>query len=434
VNPFLQADDVVICHGATPLTRRQLLRRAALLASRLPARDRLLNLCESRSHFLIAFVASMLRRQPQLLPGTRTAEALSQLEGQFPSSHRVTDAMVREIGAADDASVDEALTDFSIADDDLVLTVFTSGSTGASQPHDKRFQALRASARCNGAAIRAALRVADQPPLTLLGTVPVHHMYGIELMVLLPLFGGMAMHEDRPMFPADVAASLMRMPMPRLLVSTPLHLRALADSDLTFPELALIVSASAPLESGLAARIESRLGAPLLEMFGATETCVFATRRTAVESKWQLYDDVQLSPAEDGTRVSAPWFVRDQVLQDVLEPCGERHFNMRGRSADVVEVAGKRASLADITRRICAIPGVVDAVVYQPEVAPGTPNRVAALVVSRGVTEKQIIEILSAGLDSVFMPRPLLFVDAIPRDALGKIPRARLREASSPPD
>lgn len=432
MNPLLPANDDVICYGANTLTRRQLLGRAATLASRLPARERLVNLCETRSHFLIASVAAMLRRQPQLLPGTRTAEVLSHLGRQFPSMHTVTDAMVREIGDAADAGADAGLSDFAMHADDLVLTGFTSGSTGESQPHDKRFQALRASARVNGAAIRSALGLSEHQPLAVLGTVPVQHMYGIELTVLLPLFAGMAVHDDRPMFPADVAAALAGVPVPRVLVSTPLHLRALAESDLDFPEVALIVSASAPLESALAARVEDRLGAPLLEMFGSTETCVFATRRTALETEWRLYPDVQLSPAENGTRVSAPWFAQDQVLQDVLEMRGERLFVLRGRNSDLIEVAGKRASLADITRRLCAIPGVADAVVYQPEAAAGTANRVAALVVSRGATEKQIVEALSAGLDSVFVPRPLVFVDAIPRDALGKVPRAGLRNVLTP--
>ena len=429
MNPFLQTEDTVICHGAQPLTRAQLLRRAVALAARLPACDRLVNLCESRANFLVVLVASMLRGQPQLLPGTRTAEALADLARRFPSQHVLTDASVREAGEATDADTGATLAHLAIQPDDLVLTGFTSGSTGASQPHDKRYGALLASANCNGKAIRSALNLASGQSTALLGTVPVHHMYGVELTALLPLFGGMSVHDERPIFPADVAAALARLPLPRVLVSTPLHLRALAESDLDFPEVALMVSASAPLEPALAARIEDRLRAPVLEMFGATETCVIASRRTAAERDWHLYEDVRLTPAENGTVVSAPWLPRDQLLHDRVEMRGDQQFTLLGRSADLIEVAGKRASLADITRRISAIPGVADVAVYQPDAAPGTANRVAALVVSRGVTEKQILAALSAGLDPVFLPRPLVFVDAIPRDALGKIPRARLRDA-----
>jgi acyl-coenzyme A synthetase/AMP-(fatty) acid ligase len=254
-------------------------------------------------------------------------------------------------------------------------------------------------------------------------------MYGIELTVLLSLFNGMSVHSERPLFPADVAAALSQPMRPRLLVSTPLHLRALAESGLTFPEVDLIVSATAPLDPALAQLVEARLRAPLLEMFGSTETCVFATRRTAQQEEWRLYEGVEIEPAMDSTRVSAGWFQRPQQLQDVLERRGSNGFVLLGRNADLVEVAGKRASLADITRRLCAVAGVQDAVAFQPEAtAAGVANRVAAVVVSHGVSARQIANQLAANLDAVFVPRPLVLVPHIPRDTVGKVSRAQLLE------
>jgi len=254
-------------------------------------------------------------------------------------------------------------------------------------------------------------------------------MYGIELTVLLPLFAGMSLHGEKPLFPADVAAALAQPARPRLLVSTPLHLRALAESGLTFPELDLIVSATAPLDPALARLVESRLRAPLLEMFGSTETCVFATRRTAQQDVWKIYDGITLETGADSTQVFAPWYERPQKLMDVLERRGADGFVALGRNSDLVEVAGKRASLADITRRLCAVDGVEDAVAFQPEAAAaGVANRVAAVVVSRGVSAREIATQLAASLDAVFLPRPLVLVDRIPRDAVGKVSRARLLE------
>ena len=254
-------------------------------------------------------------------------------------------------------------------------------------------------------------------------------MYGIELTVLLPLFAGMSVHADRPLFPADVAAALAQPARPRLLVSTPLHLRALAESGLTFPDIDLIVSATAPLDPALARLVEERLRAPLLEMFGSTETCVFATRRTSQQDVWKIYDGITLETGTDSTQVSAAWYERPQKLMDVLERRGADGFVALGRNSDLVEVAGKRASLADITRRLCAVPGVEDAVAFQPDgAAAGVANRVAAVVVSRGVGAKEIAAQLSTSLDAVFLPRPLLLVDRIPRDAVGKVSRAKLLE------
>jgi acyl-coenzyme A synthetase/AMP-(fatty) acid ligase len=164
-------------------------------------------------------------------------------------------------------------------------------------------------------------------------------------------------------------------------------------------------------------------------MFGSTETCVFGTRRPAQEAEWRVYDGITLVPSSDSTEVSAAWYARPQQLQDVLELRGPGGFVVRGRNSDLVEVAGKRASLADITRRLCAIPGVEDAVAFQHDnAASGVANRVTAVVVSRTLGARQITAELASGLDAVFMPRPLVLVDRIPRDSVGKISRARLLE------
>jgi len=420
-------ESVILWRGATPVSRADFLREAAALATKFPLRKHLINLCEQRECFLLAFAAAALADRTQLMPAARGSAALAELSAAHPDSFAVTDAdVMRWRESAESLAVPRLPTGNA---DHLVLIGFTSGSTGKSQPHAKRWQALNASARLNSAAIRAALGIADDAPVSIVGTVPAHHMYGIELTVLLPLLSGMSVHVERPLFPADVAAVLAQPARPRVLVSTPVHLRALAESGITMPGLDLIVSATAPLDPGLAQQVESRLGAPLLEMFGSTETCVFGTRRTAVEAEWKLYDGVSLEPLTETTRVSAGWFEKPQLLQDVLERRGTSGFVLLGRNSDLVDVAGKRASLADITRRLCAVPGVEDAVAFQPDSAgSGVANRVAAVVVSRGASARQIASVLAGTLDAVFVPRPLVLVDRIPRDAVGKVSRAQLLE------
>src|SRR5690606_19238361 len=83
----------------------------------------------------------------------------------------------------------------------------------------------------------------------------------------------------RPLLPADVAEALEQACGPRILVTTPVHLRALLRSGVALPALAGIVSATAPLPQELAAEAEDRYGAEVREVFGSTETCVFARRR-----------------------------------------------------------------------------------------------------------------------------------------------------------
>ncbi|KLD72998.1 AMP-ligase, partial [Xanthomonas hyacinthi DSM 19077] len=132
------------------------------------------------------------------------------------------------------------------------------------------------------------------------------------------------------------------------------------------PSLAAFVSATAPMPVELARSAESHFDAPLYEVFGSTETCVFASRRTAIDDDWKLYDDVVLHPQPDGTLVDAPQLGEPIVLADIVSLHDEgRRFRLRGRNTDLLEIAGKRASLGDLNRRLLAIDGVSDGVLFQ---------------------------------------------------------------------
>src|SRR5690606_26718235 len=114
-----------------------------------------------------------------------------------------------------------------------------------------------------------------------------------------------------------------------------------------------------------------------------------ATRRTAIEDAWRAHEGVSLVPMQETTRVEAPWFAESVVLQDVVELEGPDRFILRGRHSDMIEVAGKRASLSDLTRRVLAIEGIRDAIVFQPETNDvGNIVRVAALVVAPTLTAR----------------------------------------------
>jgi acyl-coenzyme A synthetase/AMP-(fatty) acid ligase len=176
--------------------------------------------------------------------------------------------------------------------------------------------------------------------------------------------------------------------------------------------------------------VVAKLKGEIVEMFGSTETCVFASRHTAREDSWRLYDGVRLESHPEGTLVHAPWFVEPVLLQDVVEHRDGNRFVVVGRSSDMIEVAGKRASLTDLTRRLLAIEGVKEAVVFQPDAkAVGTIRRVAALVVAPNLTSRDVLDRLAGAVDSAFLPRPLLIVDKLPRNELGKLPRENLLRA-----
>ena len=396
------------------------------IAQRLPPAGPMLNLCEDRYRFLAAYAAALSVGHAVLLPPSRAEQVVAEVANAHAGSYRWQDEDAADVLASD---CKPSFSPMHIPANRTVMIGCTSGSTGQPKAYPKLWRSMHGSSARNAAAIRRALGVDDATVPAIVATVPPQHMYGMELSILLPLIGGMAVHAGRPLFPADIALALGELPEPRVLVSTPLHLRTLVESSQPFPQTALIVSATAPLDRELAAAVEVRLGGRLLEMFGSTETCVIACRRTASGDAWRAHEGVELHPRDDGTLVMAPWFVEPILLQDIVELQGDGEFVVRGRSSDMIEVAGKRASLADLTQRLLAVDGVCDAVLFQPQPdSVAMIRRLAALVVAPGCSAKQIRERLAASVDPAFLPRPLKIVDALPRNELGKLPRELLME------
>jgi acyl-coenzyme A synthetase/AMP-(fatty) acid ligase len=118
------------------------------------------------------------------------------------------------------------------------------------------------------------------------------------------------------------------------------------------------------------------------------------------------------------------------VLADIVELDGDGCFRLRGRNTDLLEIAGKRASLGDLTRKLQAVPGVQDGVVFQMDDTDAMGvRRIAALAVAPGLDACAILAALRCEIDPVFLPRPLKLVDALPRSETGKLPRAELLSA-----
>ncbi len=395
--------------------------RVLAIAGLLHGTQELVNLCEDRGHFLLAFAAALARRRTVLLPPSRIPAAICELRGRFPSSELVDDTWI--------AAADGPPFEVAPGDADFIAAIgHTSGSTGTPTAHPKSFRSLVATTALNAGTLNAELARQEKSGRPwIVATVPPQHLYGLETSVLLPLLAGFGLHCGRPLMPADVAAALAETPAPRVLVSTPLHLRALVDSPVAYPEVSVVVSATASLPRDLAIRVEGRFGAALIEFFGSTETCVIATRRTAFEEVWKPYPGVVLQSATDGTIVSAPWLAAIQRLHDIVELREDGHFAVVGRGTDVIEVAGKRGSLADLTRRLQSLDGVEDAIVFQPS-APdgGLAGRCAALVVAPGLAAKDIARRMRTEVDAAFVPRPIVMVPKLPRNEVGKLPRERL--------
>jgi len=400
----------------------------AALAERLPRRAHVVNLCADRYRFTVTFAAALVRRQTNLLPPQRTPDFLARLADAYPELYCLADEDVawcpleamrypRDLRPASSGPPP------AIPDDHVAAIAFTSGTTGEPTPHFKRWGPL-----ARGALAEArALGLDRTPGATLVGTVPAQHMYGFESTVLLALQNRLAMHAGRPFYAGDIGVALAEVPAPRVLVTTPVHLRALEIDGGKLPPLALIVSATAPLGEDAAAQAEARHGAAVHEIYGFTEAGMVASRRTTEGEAWRLLPGVRLRRdgrdwwAEDG-HVPTPGRFADLI--DVLD---DGRFVLRGRGADLINVAGKRASLAALNAHLLAIPGVVDGAFYLPGEDRDKVARLAAFVVAPGLTRRGVLAALRERVDSVFLPRPVHFVERLPRNATGKLPLESLR-------
>jgi acyl-coenzyme A synthetase/AMP-(fatty) acid ligase len=402
------------------------------VAALLPDAESAVNLCEDRYAFLVAFAALVVRGQTNLLPPSRATHAVDEVMAGHPGCYAIGELALAPApaGYLRMPALEEAMGAHgevpSIPADAIVAIGYTSGSTGKPKPNVKTWGSFVASNAGNIAMLGGTIGRA----FDLVATVPPQHMYGMEMSVLMPLLSEVSVHSGRPFFPADVASALASMPEPRALVTTPVHLRALVESGVTLPSLAAFVSATAPMPVELARAAEERFGAPLHEVFGSTETCVFASRRTATDDHWSLYPGVTLHPQPDGTLVDAPQLAEPIALADIVSLHDEgRRFELRGRNTDLLEIAGKRASLGDLNRRLLAIDGVRDGVLFQLDEADASGiRRIAGLVVAPGMTERTVLDALRHAMDPVFLPRPLRVVEALPRNETGKLPRGPLLE------
>ena len=430
-----QAHRLLAFDGTRRIDVAQFVADVRTVASTLPAGAYAINLCEDRYQFLVAFCAIAWRGQTNLLPPSRAPEVIVETLARYPDSYCVGDAQLCAMCAepphchhltGEHAPIDIVYSPPQIHGSHNVAIGFTSGSTGQPKANPKSWRSFSASTRRNIALLRGCLS-ADAGTASIVATVPPQHMYGMELSVLLPLLGDFAVHTARPFFPAEIVQALHDAPAPRLLVTTPVHLRALLAANLELPALCAIVSATAALPLELAQAVEARWSVPVLELFGSTETCVIAHRRPALEADWTLFPDIALQPQPDGTQVDAPYLDAPVLLQDIVELLPECRFALRGRNADLLEIAGKRASLGELTRRLLAIPGVQDGIVFQVDATDaGGVRRIAALAVAPQLCEAQLLIALRRVIDPVFLPRPLRCVDTLPRNETGKLPRAQL--------
>ncbi len=417
-------DDIFARRHGAAFSVARFLGDVASLAARLPDHGHVANLCHDRYRFAVGFAAALCRRQITLLPPSDMPAQLDEILAGYgdvyclaDTGHSVSVPVFTYPHDLARHSVTPGTPDFP--PDQPAAILFTSGSSGVPQPHRRSWGLLVSSAVSAG----DEMGMSRLPQAALIGTVPHQHSYGLESLVMLALQNGLVLHAERPFYASDIRDQLAAAGRPCVLVTTPFHLRVLLAEPDRLPLIDCVISATAPLPQDLALTAEAGLHAELHEIYGCSEVGQLATRRTVQTDEWHCLAGIALRQDGASTWAGGSAIATESRLADIVELRDSRHFRLLGRHSDVINIAGKRSSLAYLNIQLNAIDGVVDAAFVMADDAASGTARLAAFVVAPGLTPSDILAALRSRIDPAFLPRRLTMVDVLPRNTLGKLTR-----------
>lgn len=420
-------------------------------AQNLPEQSYAINLCTDRYWFMVSFFAAIVRGQTNLLPSKRSEPELEALQAQYPNSYRLTDdspdastGLDHPIGGP--VATQGKASSPTIAADACAAIAFTSGSTGVPQAHSKSWAMLCDFRQWHWNYLPGP----TQMPRGLVSTVPAWHMYGLEWAMLLPTIAPVTIHCGADFFPSDLIHALDGFgKLDTVLVATPTHLRALLKAPPPQTPVHTTISATAPLDAQLSNSITNRLKTRLFEIYGCSEIGSLAWRSPDTGQKiaptsqtdapqtahWDFFAGLEVTAlTTEGSpdaelQVSCEHIKKPVILSDRFRQTGNNQYQLLGRATDMVKVAGKRESLANLNNILLGVSGVQDGLIYNPEHYNQPSNgRLAAVVVAPGLTDKELRTELGKKIDAAFIPRRIRRVEMLPRAATSKLSHAAVAQ------
>jgi acyl-CoA synthetase (AMP-forming)/AMP-acid ligase II len=419
-----------------PWTWRQIHQASIDLLPRFGDATSVCNLCTSRVGFLVTWLAALRGRRTLTLPPSgsladlaviltstaRTIVVADDPQVVPPGSRRADRCVIYRPEEPPEPSATSTLA-WQPAWDEPSVLLYTSGSTGVPVAQPKSLRQLANGAQVLGARLARDVEGGLAAIRRIVCSVPPQHMFGVEGSVMLSLVHGMPVLDRRPLLPADVRAAFSE-GAPAAWITTPLHLGSLVRSGERLPNCSVVIASTMPLAPTLAQQTEQLVAAPVLEIYGSTETGVLAMRRSARDELWEAVDGVQLECTDAETRASGKHFTSPVRLQDQIELDASGRFALLGRQTDLIKIAGRRASLAGLNLLLQELPGLEDGVFYLP--AGSATNRLCLIHSGPPLDRGAVVRWLRARLDPVFLPRTLIHVDRLPRSDNGKLPRQAL--------
>ena len=208
--------------------------------------------------------------------------------------------------------------------------------------------------------------------------------------------------------------------------------------------LRLCVSGSAPLPVELFAAVASRSGQRIVERYGMTETLMNASnpydgeRRPGTVGLPLPGVEIRLAEGTDEVLLRGPNVLRSYWGQPPLPEQGwfasgdvgrfdDGYLSIVGRLKELIISGGLNVYPREVEDVLRGHPGVLDvAVVGLPDAHWG--EQVTAFVEGAGVGEAALLALAAEQLAPYKRPKRIVFVDALPRNALGKVTKQALRD------
>lgn len=314
------------------------------------------------------------------------------------------------------------------------IELFTSGSSGDPKRIVKSIRQIEAE--CRVLEVLWGNRLGDA---TIVATVPPHHIYGLLFRLFWPLLAGRPFDTVTAGEPTTLYA---RLAWHRrcALVSSPAQLARLPELHnlADFPVRPVTVfSSGGPLAADVAQRFAKDWAAAPCEVFGSTETGGIAWRQQGGDSAWTPLPEVTISRDDDGALlVQSPFLANSgkQRMEDGIDLLTDGRFMLNGRLDRIVKIEEKRLSLPDLENRLATHPWVKTCTAAAIHNANARRTVVGALIVptlagwaavqnNRRTASHALREHLAGHFDAILLPRRWRFVEALPYNERGKLPR-----------
>jgi len=340
---------------------------------------------------------------------------------------------------------------------DPAVIIYTSGTTGRS----KGAVVTHGNLTSNADVLREAWKITERD--VLVHALPMFHVHGLFVALHPLLAAGARLVFQRKFEPKRVLDALPRATM---LMGVPtFYTRLLAEPGLSRASAAnvrLFVSGSAPLLEATFRAFAERTGHTILERYGMSEAGMIASNPEGGERRagtvGMPLPGVSLRVVDDegrelprgqtggieirGANVFAGYFRMPEQTQhdftadgyfktgDVGVLSADGYLSIVGRSKDIVITGGYNVYPKEIELLLDALPDVEEsAVVGLPHDDFG--EAVTAVIVLRAgavLTEEAIVTKLKSAIAAYKVPRRVHFMKELPRNAMGKVEKKRLRE------